>query len=957
VKAINPQDLPVESVRASAAQRAEPEARNRGVSALVTLLGAPKSILFVGEMVEGLPQTLEEKGCSLSFILSKTERADEARVFSSDVQVADLTKIGLSDVALGRKFDGIVLDCAQESLPHLPRAIADTRGLLADGGCVIGILRGAGNDPELDDDATTALQSLYRDFLLGGFEVSSVERVALAGSGDHPLDDAPQYVVANAIKAVPLATGKVSAIARFDERSTRSADTALRAVVRRVLELEQSRASVEADLKAAQLSAAVASEKGRRFDAAVLEAERSFETIATLQGHVAHLSARIVELETTARDANTEPSADDVRETLRSELEATRKQAIRSARETRQTQARIIEMQARLESALAVADEKQLQLEQHASRLAELETVLAERSRLLEDFEPQRRDMVARITQLEEIEIALRGELNEARATIVDASGQAADTASRLAAMQEASEQINSELTRVSEALEQRTAEFALSESERLKTAEKLAALQEAYSASEMELRRAQSRHQAEKARQRRRIEHYAQLERFLASDQTTLLALKSELGTAYDRMARMRMSQAAATEKLATLQASLQTQLAAQAATLAQRSARVSELESARAEHTGRLSALKTMVEASADRVDALEAMLKSAHNDLSDTRDALEERRIAAALWEEELARTRSALDQSEERTAHLVQTIEANAAASERAWYELYADLEDAKAQSRQAEVEISRQSVRIHELVTKLDETRESHEQQRSVLRQEVAEALDALQTVRSELVQERKRSERLVGEISVFKVRCAEIPILKVRAIKSEKYGELLQARSSELADEIKALEDGLKAASGREADLRSQTDAAGRQISHMASEISAARDREIRLQADVAKALEHAQRLEADLLRSAAHALQRDEELSSEMERTEQLRTTVDQLQLSLDELNATNSALETKLSESERLLITQTEELCATTQAESSQIATLIDVVQASHFWKVKRWLSRIASPFRRLV
>jgi chromosome segregation ATPase len=48
-------------------------------------------------------------------------------------------------------------------------------------------------------------------------------------------------------------------------------------------------------------------------------------------------------------------------------------------------------------------------------------------------------------------------------------------------------------------------------------------------------------------------------------------------------------------------------------------------------------------------------------------------------------------------------------------------------------------------------------------------------------------------------------------------------------------------------------------------------------------------------------------------------------------------------------LREAQQQLVAQTEELIAQVQSESAQLVTLIDTVQASHFWKVKRWLNRL--------
>ena len=60
-------------------------------------------------------------------------------------------------------------------------------------------------------------------------------------------------------------------------------------------------------------------------------------------------------------------------------------------------------------------------------------------------------------------------------------------------------------------------------------------------------------------------------------------------------------------------------------------------------------------------------------------------------------------------------------------------------------------------------------------------------------------------------------------------------------------------------------------------------------------------------------------------------------------------ELTARCEELEASAAEMERRFVAQTEQLVGDLRSESAQIATLIDVVQSSHFWKLKRWLSRL--------
>ena len=54
-------------------------------------------------------------------------------------------------------------------------------------------------------------------------------------------------------------------------------------------------------------------------------------------------------------------------------------------------------------------------------------------------------------------------------------------------------------------------------------------------------------------------------------------------------------------------------------------------------------------------------------------------------------------------------------------------------------------------------------------------------------------------------------------------------------------------------------------------------------------------------------------------------------------------------------LAAAERRLLDQTEDTIADMQAESAQLVMLIDTVQSSHFWKLKRWLGRLLGRNRR--
>jgi SAM-dependent methyltransferase len=61
------------------------------------------------------------------------------------------------------------------------------------------------------------------------------------------------------------------------------------------------------------------------------------------------------------------------------------------------------------------------------------------------------------------------------------------------------------------------------------------------------------------------------------------------------------------------------------------------------------------------------------------------------------------------------------------------------------------------------------------------------------------------------------------------------------------------------------------------------------------------------------------------------------------------EQLASRERMLRERVIDAEQQLGLQTEEFVARLQAESAELATLIDVVQSSRFWKVKRWLSRL--------
>jgi hypothetical protein len=88
------------------------------------------------------------------------------------------------------------------------------------------------------------------------------------------------------------------------------------------------------------------------------------------------------------------------------------------------------------------------------------------------------------------------------------------------------------------------------------------------------------------------------------------------------------------------------------------------------------------------------------------------------------------------------------------------------------------------------------------------------------------------------------------------------------------------------------------------------------------------------------------------------VEITERERRSVENLQTALREtesrLSAENRELRERVAAAEAVLAAQTDAVIATMQAESAQLSQLVDTVQSSHFWRFKRWLSRLRGALR---
>lgn len=116
---------------------------------------------------------------------------------------------------------------------------------------------------------------------------------------------------------------------------------------------------------------------------------------------------------------------------------------------------------------------------------------------------------------------------------------------------------------------------------------------------------------------------------------------------------------------------------------------------------------------------------------------------------------------------------------------------------------------------------------------------------------------------------------------------------------------------------------------------------------------------ERSERIVTGLRSEVAAATDRERSATDRERRaSESLRQRVDDLRAALLETESRsateNRELRERVAAAESALAAQTDAVIATMQAESAQLSQLVDTVQSSHFWRFKRWLSRLRNALR---
>ena len=339
---------------------------------------------------------------------------------------------------------------------------------------------------------------------------------------------------------------------------------------------------------------------------------------------------------------------------------------------------------------------------------------------------------------------------------------------------------------------------------------------------------------------------------------------------------------------------------------------------------------------------------------------------------------------LDLEAKATAALARA-RANALQLEAAWFDVYAELDEAR--DRLAHVEELEETL----LAVRADASTRSKADELAIV-----QARETLAAERSTNAALRAESEVLrslwKSTYSVIRESRGRVDILAAELEEYRNEGRRLLGESRDRADALAAEAATLHAKvaefEGGRSELERRllrSERSGQQFERDASAKQAQIDegaqyaRHIELALEATRKAALAERIVmrdyADEIRALGEArcqnyeaivVRLNREAEENLARTEglvhetaQLREAHDQriaeLQANVAAASAYGENMRELLAGAERRLLDQTENVVADMQAESAQLVLLIDTVQSSHFWKLKRWLSRLFPRSRR--
>ncbi|HTU81100.1 MAG TPA: methyltransferase domain-containing protein [Candidatus Acidoferrales bacterium] len=977
----------------------EPEP-GTALAVLLALVGERRKVLEVGCGSGALASLLATRQCDVFGIESSPSAAEEARRYCTDVLVVDLDRVSLSETLADLEFDVVVFADSLTRLREPVRVLDEARALLGSGGYVVAAVPNVSHGAmrlsllagrfEHGDARLFTAKTLDEMFVAAGYRLETIERVEAPifseseGSQLSAADvdaallaeierDPESRTIEFVVKALPLSNDQRTStlLKRFLAANSELADSRQRLTGREaeLVRLGETVASQEAEID--ELHARLASlmeeinagrERERRFAEA---REEFFERLLAAQADRARVAESAAELRAQLGEAQR------TRETLEAQLRD-RYEADRYVAEFESdvaTQQRLSDLETQLRQA-------QSDLERERGRVLSLERQLREDAGTLE-----RRNAELSV-QIEE--------LRQAAARLPEPLPQAAPQAAPEPAAEPQIDErdlrinhLDAELMAAIDAVHQRDGEIAELQAERDRT---VAELQAALQANRSEIDAAQGRVEeleAERAALQTELEReiaarenvQARLralegsiessgailrdqERLLSEAQAKAAALHDELGRASERSAAQiraleESAELAGKMSLERLQELERTRaelsaLQASAAELQSRNtdmfyrigeledqqrdaetraatalARVSELETAEREQADELAVLRDLVPALENKLEASETRIAELQSELARYADV--ERQLEDALHQRETA----------------LQDLEAARLDRDGAVAEAQKRYEQAE---RQFEAEIGR----LEAAMRVIGAERDGLIGQNDSLQQRLGEAADRLTEAQFktqrledllEATREQGRASEELAARSLVRQRSSEHALSSAREAVEIARTEVdgFRERATALEQTVRTMQTSLRESRARADELAHELS-----LAKVGAATAEARAIENERRLTIAERhLEESSRRAADLETDLATA-RRDS-----IARMEAERRVVD-LEGEVSSLRVRQESLEEALSETRRRLVKQTEELLISAQAQTAEYATLIDTVQSSRFWKIKRWLMR---------
>jgi 2-polyprenyl-3-methyl-5-hydroxy-6-metoxy-1,4-benzoquinol methylase/chromosome segregation ATPase len=875
--------------------------KNSSLYLMLQQVGRRKDVLDVGCSSGYLAKLMSSNDCNVVGIEINPEVAETARKYCSQVFVADLDFVGLADAVEGRTFDVIVFGDVLEHLRNPARILDEARSLLRADGYVVAsipnIAHGAIRLALLRGDFDYKEIGILDETHLRFFTLKTIEEMLLeAGYEIKRIDRTKVDVFGNSseLSAVPDVSRE-----EFDEETIARVqqdpefDTLQFVIQALPLSDEARLRAVTKRFVKANTDLTHAKNVIERQKAQLTKThEQMSSSLPTLEAEKSRLQtlqselqARAVEREALAADR------DMWRSRVTSELPVAQSEIARLSSQA-------FDLEQRSADISTERDRLRAELQERGAEIARLTAYVSDlQLRVDRQGAPDGESVSAQMTEVmaERDAVAadrelwrakVSAELPAAQAEIARLTGQALDLQHRAAQREAIHAETLAERDRLHAELQQRAEERRALASDRDAWRAKVSA----------ELPAAQ----AERDRLLSDLQARATEREALTADRDAWRArVSAELPAAQAELARLTAAISAASAERDRLLSELQARATEREALAADRDAwraKVSaELPAAQAE-LARLTAAISATSAERDRLlSELQAhakereVLVAERETLAADRDAWRAK-VSAELPAAQAEIVRLKVDQE-------VALVERN---------RLSAEAGELRVELAKAEAEVVRVTGNISELRQALTEREAAHADMAAGFAREIA----GLRSQLAEIDVLQRESDTLKREIESVKV---ERDGASVMARQQALVAQRMQQTVGQSNVRIAALED---------------------ELANLSATLRVTHDEMLKVQAEIVKA--------------QSALTDRESEAKQAVEHIAALQSALTARDSEVDGAVKHIASLENQVGQLQNRLLDQTNQYLASTQAENQRLALLIDTVQSSRFWKIKRILGR---------